>query len=284
MKKYYLFLAVVIFFGCNQKVKIEAEQLKIKNDSLIELANQKDDAINEFIESLNEIEQNLQTIKEKESIISVNTNKEGLDKNIKDQITEDIQTIYELMQKNRNAVASINKRLKKANVKIFELEKLVERLTSQLEEKDLEIKKLSNKLIDMNIEIENLITYAENIKLESEEKSSIIDEKTNKLNTAFYVFGTEKELKKNNVITKEGGFIGLGKMEKLMENFNEEYFTQIDITQTNIIRIFSKKAKIITTHPASSYKLYGENKIDSLEIIDTGEFWKASKYLVIIVN
>ena len=44
-----------------------------------------------------------------------------------------------------------------------------------------------------------------------------------------------KELKENNVITKEGGIIGLGKTTKLSSDFNKEYFTKINIEKTTSI-------------------------------------------------
>ena len=109
-------------------------------------------------------------------------------------------------------------------------------------------------------------------------------QKTEELNTAFYAFGTSKELVKQGVLTKEGGFIGIGKAAKLKDDFNKSYFTKVDITKVLSISILAKKAKLITSHPASSYKFVGEGKVDKLEITDSKEFWSVSKYLVIVVE
>lgn len=117
---------------------------------------------------------------------------------------------------------------------------------------------------------------------EATQESSV---KTEKLNTAYYAFGTSKELIKNNVLTKEGGFIGMGKTAKMKEDFNKGYFTKVDISTISEIVLGAKKAKLITTHPAGSYKIEGaDGKAEKLVITNAEDFWSASKYLVIVVE
>mgnify|MGYP000874925023 CR=1 FL=1 len=114
---------------------------------------------------------------------------------------------------------------------------------------------------------------------------SIYEIKTEKLNTAYYAFGTSKELIKNNVLTKEGGFIGMGKTAKMKSDFNKAYFTKVDASVFTEIVLSAKKAKLVTTHPAGSYKIEGaEGKAEKLVITNAEDFWSASKYLVIVVE
>ena len=169
-------------------------------------------------------------------------------------------------------------KLKDSNNKNDELEKFITRLTVELESKDAQIGDLKTQLEQLNVEMTNLnISYQE-----ATQESAV---KTEKLNAAFYAFGTSKELIKNGVLTKEGGFIGIGKIQKMKDDFNKTYFTQVDISTTNTIALAAKKAKIITTHPSGSYKIEGANgKADKITIINAEEFWSASKYLVIVVE
>ncbi len=96
---------------------------------------------------------------------------------------------------------------------------------------------------------------------------------------------TKKELKNNNIITAEGGFIGIGKNKKLADDFNEDFFTQIDIREVTLIPIpGTKKATVVTTHGTDSYKLVGKGDDRVLEIVDIEAFWKSSKHLVIIID
>ena len=238
--------------------------------------NEKDAAIQELVSSFNEIQENLNAIKEKEKIISKVTS-DGDVKSKEDQIKEDIQSIYDLMAKNKDRIGSLSKKLKNSKLKIEGLEKMIENMQATLNLKDSEIEELKTKIEGLNVELSSLTTNYKAVENESNQKTEII-------NTAFYAIGTSKELKEKNVITKEGGIIGLGKTTKLSSDFNKEYFTKINIEKTTSINLGAKKIKMLTTHPSSSYKLVGEKPIEKLEITNTKEFWSASKYLVIILD
>ena len=238
--------------------------------------NEKDAAIQELVSSFNEIQENLNTIKEKEKIISKVTS-DGDVKSKEDQIKEDIQSIYDLMAKNKDRIGSLSKKLKNSKLQIDGLEKMIENMQATLNLKDSEIEELKTKIEGLNVELSSLTTNYKAVENESNQKTEII-------NTAFYAIGTSKELKEKNVITKEGGIIGLGKTTKLSSDFNKEYFTKINIEKTTSINLGAKKIKMLTTHPSNSYKLIGEKPIEKLEITNTKEFWSASKYLVIILD
>jgi hypothetical protein len=290
MKKFLIVLLIIPFLiSCNkQKIK----QLELKSDSLSQQANLKDESINEFIKAFNDIQDNLDSIKRKEMIITEQTElKTELQKKAKDQINEDVNTIYQLLLDTRSKLDDVRKKLGKSNFKVEELEKMVNHLTKQLEEKDLEIAELKSELEKMNIEITALTKDVGSLKqlnLEKEgvikEQEGVIDEKTTELNTAYYAVGTKKDLKDNNIITAEGGFIGIGKNKKLKQDFNEDFFKKIDIRQTTQIPIPGKKPKIVTTHPSESYKINGEGESAVLEITNVNAFWKSSKYLVVIID
>ena len=238
--------------------------------------NEKDAAIQELVSSFNEIQENLNAIKEKEKIISKVTS-DGDVKSKEDQIKEDIQSIYDLMAKNKDRIGSLSKKLKNSKLQIDGLEKMIENMQATLSLKDSEIEELKTKIEGLNVELSSLTTNYKAVENESNQKTEII-------NTAFYAIGTSKELKEKNVITKEGGIIGLGKTTKLSSDFNKEYFTKINIEKTTSINLGAKKIKMLTTHPSNSYKLIGEKPIEKLVITNTKEFWSASKYLVIILD
>ena len=85
------------------------------------------------------------------------------------------------------------------------------------------------------------------------------------------------------MLTKEGGVVGIGSVNKLnTQGLNLEYFKQVDITQVLEVPIGAKKAKLITSHPAGSYKMdVVEGKTEKLTITDPNTFWSVSKYLVV---
>lgn len=264
--------------GIDEAEKAREDSLKNANQNLSGQVVAKDSAIFGFIRAFNEIQDNLDVIKDKEKLLTTSSQTGELDQNQKDKIIGDIQSIYDLMVKNKQKLSSMNKKLKKANLRISEFETMIERLNNQIAEKDVEISELKNQLEKLNIELSE-------VALNYEAAQEMLEEKTEKLNKAFYAFGTSKELIKQGVLTKEGGFIGIGKAEKLKDDFNKSYFTQIDATETTSIPLACKKAKLVTTHPTGSYKIEGpEGKVEKLTISNSEEFWSASKYLVVVVE
>lgn len=253
-----------------------ADSLQSVNGELSGKLGEKELALQEFITNFNEIQENLNAIKEKEKIVSSNSS-QGDAKSKEDQIKEDIQAIYDLMSKNKNRIGSLTQKLKNSNLKLEGLEKMIENLQNSINLKDEEIADLKTRMEGLNIELSNLTTNYQEVETENQVK-------TNEINTAYYAIGTSKELKEKNVISKEGGFIGIGKTTKVKSDFNKEYFTKVNIEQTASINIGSRKAKIITTHPSSSYKIIGEKPVEKIEITNAKEFWSASKYLVIIIE
>lgn len=286
MKKYLIVFAAAALFACNTEEKKRAafvadslshENIVINNelkekDSLL---NTKEAAMAEFIQSFNEIQENLNEIKTKEKIISTSSGDTEFRKSDKEQVISDIQMIYDMLNKNKQKVANLSKKLKASNLKSNQLELAVTNLTNQLLEKESEITELKNNLEKLSVDFTNL-----NVKYNQEKAES--DLKTEKLNTAYYVVGTTKELKNNGVITKEGGFIGIGKVAELSSTLNSDYFTKVDITKATDIPVSGKQVKLITPHPANSYKMVeGASSIIKLTITDSEKFWSISKYLII---
>ena len=283
MKKLlYLLIALPLAFGCGGGKKKEGLSTE---DSLRAVASGQhmyihdaDSSINSFIRGFNDIQDNLDIIKEKEKIITVNSKDPEMRKTKQQQIVDDIQAMYDIMNKNKKQLASMKAKMGDSNKKNEVLEKFITRLTADLDAKNVQIEELKTQLEQLNVAMATLNTNY----TESQQESSV---KTEKLNTAFYAFGTAKELIKNNVLTKEGGFIGIGKNQKLKSDFNKDYFTKVDISTTTSIVLGAKKAKLITTHPSSSYKIEGaDGKAEKLTILNSDDFWSASKYLVIVVE
>jgi predicted nucleic acid-binding Zn-ribbon protein len=285
-----LMLAVFIVLAtisCKEKERKQIELLSQEVEALKKQGIEKDSTINEFFKVLNEIESNLAVIKEKEKIIAKTS---GVGNEMKDdareRINDDIVLINELMEKNRKSIRYLNKQLKESNLKIGELEERLVQTTKLLEERDQEIVELKDRLAKLNFDIETLNATVDTLSTQKQQMKQEVAQKVDKLNTAWFAYGTKKELIDNKVIDKTGGFLGLGKSTRLKSDFDASYFTQIDITKTTIIPLIGKKATLITTHPAETYKLVinQEGIVEKIEILDVNKFWSASKYLVIQIE
>ena len=286
--------AMLMTMSCN-KMKEENARLQAKNDSLLALGYQKDTTVMEFVRAFNEIQSNLDSIKMKENIISQNT-KGGTEvqSSAREQITGDINAIYQLLEKNRAQVASLRKQLKGSNAKVAELEAMITNLEKSIAEKDAEIAdlkdqlgKLNIKVADLGNQVTNLNANVDNLSAENKAKQQALDEKTAAMNTAYYVIGTTKELKDKKVIDKTGGFIGIGRSKTVTADFDKTNFTKTDITTLTELPINKKKAVLLSNHPTGSYKLVStadKKLVEKLVILNYTDFWSRSKYLVITAD
>jgi hypothetical protein len=288
MKKLLFILSVVVLTSCGQHKK-EIARMQAKQDSIAQLGVQKDANILEFIAAMNEIQTNLDSIKTIEKIVSVQTSPgTEIKPAAKNRIIEDIAQINNLLEKNKEMVKSLQGKLRASNMKIAELEKMIELLNKQLVDKDGEIAALKQELAKLNIDVAGLNKKIETITAESEqtikEKNQAIDAQTIALNTAFYAFGTKKELTEKNVIEKEGGVLGMGKTIVMKKDFNRDYFMKIDIREFKQLALNVKKARLVSVHPAGSYHFTGTKTVESLVIDQPEEFWKTSKYMLVVVE
>lgn len=280
MKKILILLLIVPFwFSCKNEPETDPikDSLTGETVKLNEINTTQAASLDSFFRAMNDIQSNLDEIKKKEKIISKDT-AGGDVAGRKDQITNDIQAIYDMMVQNKQRLATARKNLKNSNLQIASMQTTIDNLTVLLSEKEQEITGLKNNLERMNLELSNLSMNYTELQSESDAKTVVI-------NTAYYAIGTSKELIKKGVLTKEGGFIGLGKSQKLSETMNTEYFEKIDISTQKEIPLSAKKAKLATTHPANSYRIEGaDDRADKLVILDPDKFWSVSKYLVVVVE
>ncbi len=283
MKKLFLVACVAAFCltGCNNGKNDSAAQNTAQADSLNGIIAQKDSEINDLMGTLNEIEEGFQQISEAEHRVSLAKDGEGVNK--KQKLKEDIQFIADRMKQNRELIAKLQKQLANGTLKGAQLQKTIEGLQKQLEEKDAQLQTLREELDKKDIHIaaldetvNNLNTKTNRLTAESNQKTETINAQDKQIHTAWYVFGTKKELKEQSII--QDGKVMTG-------NFNKNYFTKVDIRNLSEIKLYSKSAKLLTIHPSSSYSLVRDaNKQYTLHITNSQLFWSTSKYLVVLVK
>jgi len=291
MRKFILLAVIFGIAGCHQQQN-EIARLSTLQDSLSLATAEKDSAILDFLMAFNEIQENLDSIKKLEKIVTVARDQQGeLKGNRKQQIVEDLALLNQLIQKNKELNASLQKKLGSANSRIGQLqgmvtefERMVTILNSQVEQKDAEIALLSRDIGRLNSDISQLAGEVISVRQDAQAKAQIIEQQTAVINEVFYALGTIKELADNQVLEKSGGVLGIGRSLRIRKDFNREYFTAADMRGLTYIPLHAKKAKIISVHPMDSYRISGTKSADTLYIEDPQEFWKASKYLLLVVD
>ena len=292
MKKLLILLLGVVVFSACHNYKKDAERLMFVRDSLQQETTFRDSSIVGFLNDFSEIQANLDSIKKIEKLVTVQSSMgRELNSSQKQMILEDIALLNDLMNRNKELTASLQKKLKNANFKIGnlegtikELQLMVDNLEAQTMEKDGEIIMLKEDVRKLNVDISSLNEKIVVVETANKQKTQTIETQTIAMNKAYYAFGTAKELKDNGIIEKSGGVIGMGKTPVMKKDFNRDYFTEIDIRNFDYLRLMAKKAKLITVHPEDSYHFTGKKLSDTLFIDNTAEFWKVSKYLVVLTD
>lgn len=282
--KYTLFAAALgvaaVLTSCvSRQVVVEAEN---QRDSLATVVSAKDSLINAVFADINSISENLALIKSRENLITMAGAAEGGRRPVA-EINSDIAAIDRLLKENKEKIASLQRSaalLRKANLHVASLEKMIADMNGQLAEKSGEVDRLREKLAQMGIEVESL---SQEVAVRSAEVENLSSEKVelqNQLHTVYYIVGPEKELRDAQIIDKQG-FIG--RTLTVGKNGNLDSFTSADSRLLSEIPVGQKKASVVTSHPEDSYELVagGDKMVEKLLITDPVRFWESSKMLII---
>ena len=137
---------------------ISVVRVEDQRDSLVSVVSAKDSLINAVFEDINAISENLVLIKTRENLISVAGGSEGGRRPV-EEINNDIAAIDRLLQENKDKIASLQRaavQLRKANLRIDGLEKMIADLNKQLAGKKDEIARLRESLEVQQTEMQAL--------------------------------------------------------------------------------------------------------------------------------
>ncbi len=276
-----IFLLIAV--SCNNS---EVEQLKQENEQLKKELDQREEDVNNFMQVFNEIEENLAQVRMKEKLI-VKNSASGENGDRVASVKSDIRAIDDLMQKNRENLQNLSLKLKSSKGENNQLKRMIDNFELMIKDKDREIMELVGQLESLNFEVQDLYSSISDLKIENLEQSRMIDLQEKELNTAWYIIGSKKELKEKGVIDKEGGILGIGAVKTLDSDVDLSLFTEIDTREKTTFPIDGKKVSLVTTHPADAYlmrKGEDDKRYVSFEITRTEDFWRNSKYMVLVVD
>ena len=287
MKKILLFsVCVALLSSCGNMGKNDA--MKGQNDSLSQVLAQRDAELNGIMEAFNEIQDGFRMINEAESRVDLETGVVEGRSNVQ-KIKDDICFIMEKLEANRKRIAELENQLKNSRYASSQLKKTIENLNKELLAKTQQIETLQAELASKNIRIAELddaivglTQHMNDLVAENKAKSATVATQDKALNAAWFVFGTNSELKEQKIVSKK--FL---QKKKVLESddFNKEYFTQIDIRTDKQIMLYSPEAELLTSHPVGSYEFQKNEKGQlALLITNPNKFWSVSRYLVIEVK
>jgi chromosome segregation ATPase len=262
--------------------------MKSQNDSLSQVLAQRDAELNGIMEAFNEIQDGFRMINEAESRVDLETGAVEGRSNVQ-KIKDDIVFIMEKLDANRKRIAELEEQLKNSRYASSQLKTTIANLNKELLAKTQQIETLQAELASKNIRIAELddaivglTQHVNDLVAENKAKSATVATQDKALNAAWFVFGTSSELKEQKIVSKK--FL---QKKKVLESddFNKEYFTQIDIRTDKQIMLYSPEAELLTSHPVGSYEFQKNEKGQlALLITNPNKFWSVSRYLVIEVK
>lgn len=282
-------LCLFALASCDVKQSKEYKELKAQQDSILLVNAEAKLEMEDMMEIINEVEENFTKIKETEKYLTVESQTEGkLSTGKKDRIAQDFAMMQEIMQKNKAELERLNKRLKNSSGEVAGLKKTIERLNNELAERaqkivDLQaaLEKKDARISELETNLQTLQGDVENLATQTSEQASMLKAQESKLNTAFYMFGTSRELKEAKVIS--GGFLRSTKI--LTDGIEKSKFIEIDIRHTQSIPVFSKKAKLLSDHPEDSYAFEKDDNDNVIvKILDYNRFWSLTKFLIVEIG
>jgi peptidoglycan hydrolase CwlO-like protein len=295
MKKTFLFasVAAVIIGAASCTDKEKEAQMQSSIDSLQTEIRQRDNQVTEYFALVSDIESNIKEIKDREKMISINTEKnQAGSEDSKKQILADLKAINALMLENKTNLEALDKKLQNSNYQTGKFKKMATELEERVAFQATEIETLNTRLNELVAKNETLNTRVDSLFTTSTTQSGILAENEvtiqdmdAEMHTAYYTSGTSDELIAKHIINKEGGFIGIGKVELLNPQINKSDLTSADIRNLNSIPVNSKKVELVTNHPVDSYEIVlneDEKQVDKLVILDPDKFWESSKLLVMV--
>jgi len=271
----------VAMVSCNQEQeKAEAQQ---KQDSLLQA--QQDSLLDVFKDELELIQQTIKQVNSNNGIFTLDTSENAVLS--KESIINQVENLDKLLETNQKQLSDLYQRMRDSKVKNDELEKMLSTMQETLASRETQINELMTMLANKDIKIDQILNRVDSMRISNIELTEEVIKMDEEMHIVPYVVGEAKELKENGIITKEGGLLGLGASKKLdVSQLDISQFTESDQRDLVSIPLYSKKAKLITNHPESSYTfvLDSDGKVESLSIVNRKSFWAATDFLVIEVD
>ena len=282
MKKVMMaFSAALVLFSCGENTNAYKE-LQAKLDSVTRINDSYEADLAETDSLVANVLTNFQDISTAEKMIDVNprgemsqTQKERIKNNvtlINDKLRASTEALDALTQK-LAAGGTENKRLRHtiaALKKDLEVQRQrIIALTEELQRKDLAIGALDSIVTTLGQDVERLNET-------TAKQASTLATQDKEMHTVRYCVGTNSDLKDFKLLQS-------GRL--VTDGADLSYFTTADQRKLSQIPLYSRDAKILTTHPASSYVLIADGEKNlTLNIKDHKAFWSASRMLVIQVH
>ncbi len=271
---------VFMLGACNNATVNNRYKTLFEQDSILILQTQQyDSAIKGYVSLFNKIQENLEQIKSREHIITLNDESKA---SYSPMI--DIRAIDNLIIANHRELNTLQLKLKNDSGLFKGFDEMVTHLGREVREQAAEVNVLQQRLAKADTAYQEIAQQFNDSMSVIQGQNKTITALTKNLNMVYYLIGTMKQLEEKKIIEISGGFAGIGKNITLKPGFSYNTFLKSDLTELKVIPLGAKLKKMITVHPPASFTLTGNDNSDTIHIINAASFWSQSKCLVIAVK
>ena len=281
--------ASMFFLGSCVESSQKYKSLQARLDSLSTVHIMQNSEMESMLADLNDISAGMQSLRDAERLLTMETINENKanskSKQQLNQLKKDVQAIPEAIASYKEQISKLEGKNKSQSA---EFKRLIAGLNAELDQRTQKLNEITKQLAEKNqqlaVKTEEVANLTENVEaLDKANKSQqmTINEQDMAIHQGHYLIGNRKELKEAEVISRQGIFCP----PIVSSQAQKADFTDLDIREMKVIPLNSKKAKLLSVHPADSYTLEtGEDGNMTLKINDENNFWKQTKYLVVMIE
>ena len=221
------------------------------------------------LRTINEIETALQTVREAENIIMI----ESQEGNTNYAVSQ-IDAIQRTIQQNKEKIAELENQLAQSGSTSKQLSATVNRLKKELDEKDTYINNLRDELNVSKAQVADLTVRVDSLNQNVRDLNENIDNLNN--------FVAPMETLVERGLANKGGLFS---KSTASNEIDKSMMVAADKRELKLIALNTTKATILTNHPESSYQITkGDDGMLSLNILNADAFWNTSNYLIISIK
>lgn len=276
MKKiFFLPILLLIWTSCADKeVPKQESDLEKRHRELVKKTIAKNEIIADYRDYLNSVSDIVESmVSEQKGVISTL----DFEDDKVDPLMSHLDILDKVLSQQRYQLSLLEEKVHDQDYNLSTLRQHITQMEASLLSREMDIRQLMDSIADQQICYDMVV---DQLDLTYDSLDLVVDQQ----NTAYFTFGTFKELEEHNVLEKKGGLLGIGAVKQLKPDFNPDYFMALDIRETTEIPIRASSAQLVSSHPAGSYELVGNEENSALLITDPDEFWKLTKHLAIVVK
>ena len=274
--------ASMFFLGSCVESSQKYKSLQARLDSLSTVHIMQNSEMESMLADLNDISAGMQSLRDAERLLTLETINENKanskSKQQLNQLKKDVQAITEAIAAYKEQISKLEGKNKSQSA---EFKRLIAGLNAELDQRTQKLNEITKQLAVKTEEVANLTENVEALDKANKSQQMTINEQDMAIHQGHYLIGNRKELKEAEVISRQGIFCP----PIVSSQAQKANFTDLDIREMKVIPLNSKKAKLLSVHPADSYTLEtGEDGNMTLKINDENNFWKQTKYLVVMIG